>query len=320
MSKFRVCVTDQRQPSFEIEREILRECDAELVLCNCSTAEEIVQNCADADAILLDLAPMTAEAIHGLKRCKVISRYGVGVDNVDLKAAAECGIQVANVPDYCMEDVSDHALALLFACLRSVALRDRRIREGAWNIQSPGYRLHGKTLGLIGAGRIARAVVRKVSGFGLREVVAYDPFLTEEQLREIGVRKVEFSELLAVSDFVSLHLNLTENTRGIIDAAALSQMKKSAILINVSRGGLVDGDALLNALKNHAILCAGLDTHCIEPVPVDSEFMRLDNVVMTDHAAYNTVEGVEELKTKAAKNVAEVLRGGAPVYPVVSVC
>ena len=300
MSKFKVYVTDQRQPSFEIERKILRECDAELVLCNCVTSEDISRECADADAILLDLAPM-------------------GVDNVDLKAAETCHIRVTNVPDYCMEDVSDHALALLLACLRNVVLRDREIRMGHWNIQAPGYRLQGKTLGVIGAGRIARALVRKVSGFGFREIVACDPFLTAEQLAEYGMRKVEFSELLAVSDFVSLHLNLTDQTRGIIDAHALSQMKKSAILINVSRGGLIDADALLNALQNNTILCAGLDTHCTEPVPMDSGFMTLDNVVMTDHSAYNTVEGVTELKTKAAKNIAAVLRGEEPAYPVVSV-
>ena len=319
MSKFKVYVTDQRQPSFEIERKILRECDAELVLCNCVTSEDISRECADADAILLDLAPMDAKAIHSLEKCRVISRYGVGVDNVDLKAAETCHIRVTNVPDYCMEDVSDHALALLLACLRNVVLRDREIRMGHWNIQAPGYRLQGKTLGVIGAGRIARALVRKVSGFGFREIVACDPFLTAEQLADYGMRKVEFSELLAVSDFVSLHLNLTDQTRGIIDAHALSQMKKSAILINVSRGGLIDADALLNALQNNTILCAGLDTHCTEPVPMDSGFMTLDNVVMTDHSAYNTVEGVTELKTKAAKNIAAVLRGEEPAYPVVSV-
>ena len=320
MNKYRVYVTDQRQPSFEIERKILEECNAELILCNCRTAEDIAKDCKDADAILLDLAPMTAAAIYGLKKCRVISRYGVGVDNVDLKAAAECNIQVTNVPDYCMEDVSDHALALLFACLRNVVLRDREIRKGRWNIQAPGYRLQGKTLGVIGAGRIARVLVRKVSGFGLKEVVAYDPFLTAEQIAEYGMRKVEFSELLAISDFVSLHLNLTDQTRGIIDAKALAQMKKSAILINVSRGGLIDADALLDTLQNNAILCAGLDTHSTEPVPIDSGFMGLDNVVMTDHSAYNTIEGVTELKTKAAKNVASVLRGEKPAYPVASVC
>lgn len=280
MSKFRVYVTDQRQPSYEIEREILQECGAELILCNCASPEDIIRQCADADAVLLDMAPMTVEAIHALKKCQVISRYGVGVDNVDLKAATECGIQVTNVPDYCMEDVSDHALALLFACLRNVVLRDREVRKGKWNIVAPSYRVQGKVLGLIGAGRIARALIRKVSCFGLKEIVAYDPFLSAEDLASIGVRKVEFDELLRESDFISLHLNLTDTTRNIIDAEALSKMKERAILINVSRGGLIDPDALINALESHRIGAAGLDTHCVEPVPVDSRFDKLDNVVL----------------------------------------
>lgn len=319
MSKFKVYVTDQRQPSFEIERSILSQCDAELILCNCVTTEDISRKCADADAVLLDMAPMTAEAIHSMRKCQVISRYGVGVDNVDLKVAAECGIQVTNVPDYCMEDVSDHALALLFACLRNVVLRDREIRKGKWNIVAPSYRVQGKVLGLIGAGRIARALIRKVSGFGLKEIVTYDPFLSAEELASIGVRKVEFDELLRESDFISLHLNLTDTTRNIIDAEALSKMKERAILINVSRGGLIDPDALINALESHHIGAAGLDTHCVEPVPVDSRFDKLDNVVLTDHAAYNTMEGVAELKTKAANNVKAVLEGKTPPYVVTQV-
>ena len=315
MGKYKVYVTDQRQPSFEIERRILEECGAELILCNCATSADIARECAEADAVLLDLAPMDANAIKALKKCRVISRYGVGVDNVDMKTATECGIQVTNVPDYCMEDVSDHAIALMMACMRNVALRDRLVRAGRWNIQAPSYRLAGKTMGVIGAGRIARALIRKVGGFGFQEIVAYDPFISAEDLARIGVRKVEFSELLAVSDIISLHLNLTDETRGIIDEKAIAQMKETAMLINVSRGGLINDAALIQALKGQKIMCAGLDTHGVEPVPADSEYIKLDNVVLTDHAAYNTVEGVMELKTKAAKNVLAVLEGKAPAYP-----
>lgn len=316
MGKYKVFVTDQRQPSFEIERNILAECGAELILCNCTSSDDIIRECGNADAVLLDLAPMDANAVRALKKCKIISRYGVGVDNVDLKTATECGIQVTNVPDYCMEDVSDHAMALMLACMRNVALRDRLVRNGQWNIQAPSYRLVGKTLGVIGAGRIARALIHKVGGFGFKEIVAYDPFISAEDLNKIGVRKVEFSELLSISDIISLHLNLTDETRGIIDAQAIAQMKKTALLINVSRGGLVDDAALIEALKEQRIMCAGLDTHCIEPVPADSEYIKLDNVILTDHAAYNTVEGVAELKTKAARNVLAVLNGNVPAYPV----
>lgn len=316
MGKFRVFVTDQRQPSFEIERRILQECGAELVLCNCVTSDDIVRECQDADGILLDLAPLDAAAVRALKKCKVISRYGVGVDNVDVKAATECGIQVANVPDYCMEDVSDHAMALMLACMRNIPLRDRLVRENQWNIRATSYRLQGKTLGVIGAGRIARALIRKVSGFGFKEIVAYDPFIPADELEKIGVRKVEFSELLSTSDIVSLHLNLTDETRGIINAEAIKQMKDTAILINISRGGLVDDTALIPALQEGKIMCAGLDTHNCEPLPADSPYKKLDNVILTDHAAYNTVEGVTDLKTKAARNILTVLQGEMPAYPV----
>jgi len=316
MAKYTVCVSDERHASYEIERTMLKSIDAELKLCHCENEDDLIAQCGDADAILLDLAPMTAKAIAGLKKCKVISRYGVGYENVDLNAATARGIQVTYVPDYCMEDVSDHALALMLSCLRHIPMRDRKVREGAWNLQGTSFRLAGKTLGVIGAGRIARALIRKVSGFGLKEVVAYDPYLSAEDLAQIGVRKVELDELLRTSDIISLHLHVTDETRGIINAEALEKMKSTAILINVSRGPLVDDEALLSALKTHSILAAGLDTHNREPLGADSPFCRLDNVVLTDHTAYSTTEGVEELKTKAAQSIVDVLTGVVPKYPV----
>lgn len=316
MAKYTVCVSDERHASYEVERKILEEIGAELKLCHCESEADIASQCADADAVLLDLAPMTAAAIAGLKKCKVISRYGVGFENVDLDAATKAGIQVTNVPDYCMEDVSDHALALMFACLRHVPMRDRMIRQGAWNLQATSFRLKDKVLGVIGAGRIARAVIRKVSGFGLKEVVAYDPYISAEDLKAIGVRKVELDELLSISDIISLHLHANAETNGMINKDTLSKMKSNAILINVSRGPLVNDADLLEALKGGKILAAGLDTHNCEPLGADSPFCQLDNVVLTDHTAYSTEEGVLELKTKAARNVVDVLTGKAPKYPV----
>ena len=316
MATYTVCVSDERHASYEVERELLQTIGAELKLCHCETPGDLAAQCGEADAILLDLAPMTAEAIAGLKKCRVISRYGVGFENVDLDAATAAGIQVTNVPDYCMEDVSDHALALLLTCLRHVSMRDRKVREGAWNLQAPSFRLQGKVLGVIGAGRIARALIRKTSGFGLKEVVAFDPYLSAEDLKAIGVRKVELDELLSVSDFVSLHLHANAETKGIIGRDTLAKMKPTAILINVSRGPLVDDAALLDALREHRILAAGLDTHNCEPLGKDSPFCALDNVVLTDHTAYSTTEGVLELKTKAAQNILDVLTGKAPKYPV----
>jgi len=316
MAKYTVCVSDQRHASYEVERELLRTIDAELKLCDCATEEDLVEQCGEADAILLDLAPMTAKAVEGLKHCKIISRYGVGYENVDLEAATKAGIQVTNVPDYCMEDVSDHALALMFSCLRHVPMRDRRVREGRWNLQGTSFRLKGRVLGIIGAGRIARALVRKVSGFGLREVVAYDPYVSAEELAGIGVRKVELKELLETADIISLHLHANAETNGIINRETLALMKPTAILINVSRGPLVKDEDLLEALRENRILAAGLDTHNHEPLGMDSPFLALDNVVLTDHTAYSTMESVLELKTKAAQNVIDVLTGAAPKYPV----
>jgi len=316
MGSFTVCVSDKRHANYEPEQELLRSIGVELKLCDCVTEEDIIAQCGDADAILLDLAPMTAKAIAGLKNCKVISRYGVGFENVDLDAATKAGIQVTNVPDYCMEDVSDHALALMFACMRHIPMRDRKIREGNWNIQATGFRLRDKVLGVIGAGRIARAMIRKVSGFGLKEVVAYDPYISAEDLAKIGVRKVELDELLAVSDIVSLHLHANAETKGMINRDTLAKMKPTAILLNVSRGPLVNDEDLLDALRSGRLLAAGLDTHNCEPLGADSPFCALDNVVLTDHAAYSTVEGVQELKEKAAQNVIDVLTGKTPKYPV----
>ena len=316
MSKYLVCVSDMRHASYEVERVILNEIDAELRLCSCATEDDIIRECGDADAVLLDLAPMTARAVAGLKKCRVISRYGVGFENVDLAAATAAGIQVTNVPDYCMEDVSDHALALMLSCLRHIPMRDRKVREGAWNLQGTSFRLKDKTMGVIGAGRIARALIRKVSGFGLKEVVAYDPYISAEDLAKIGVRKVELDELLAVSDIISLHLHANAETNGMINKETLGKMKPTAILINVSRGPLVNDADLLEALREGRILAAGLDTHNHEPLGADSPFCQLDNVVLTDHTAYSTAEGVQELKTKAARNVADVLTGAAPRYPV----
>lgn len=316
MSKFKVCVSDARHADYDIETAILNEIDAEIVICDCVTAQDIVEQCGDADGILLDMAPMTREAIAGLKNCKVINRYGVGYNNVDVEAATEAGIQLTYVPDYCMEDVSDHAIALLLACLRQIPMRDRRVRGGEWNIKGTSYRLKDHTLGVVGAGRIARCLIRKVSGFGLKEIVAYDPYISKEDLELIGARKVELDELLEISDFVSLHSPVTPETTGMIGEAAIAKMKPTAILINASRGPLVDDKALLKALKEGRLLGAGLDTHNKEPLGTDSPFCELDNVVLTDHTAYGTVEGIEELKRKSAENVADVLMGRESRYPI----
>ncbi len=317
MAQFIVAVSDSRHKDYEIERNILREAGAELVLFNCASAEDIVRECGLVDGILLDMAPMNAEAVAGLKKCRVINRYGVGYDNVDVEACTKKGIQVTYVPDYCAEDVSDHALALLFSCLRQVPLRDRLVRKDEWNIHyGDSLRVAGKTLGVLGFGRIARAFIRKVSGFGLARVLVYDPYVSSEDIVAMGAQKASYEETLKNSDFLSLHMPVTNETRGMINADALKLMKKSAILINTGRGLLVDDAALIAALQKEQIAFAGLDTHATEPLPPNSPYKALDNVVLTDHTAYNTLEGVEELKTKSAQNIADVLQNRRPAYCV----
>lgn len=317
MSRYQVAVTDARHASYDIEKKILKEIDAELNICHCKTQQDIEKSCKNADAILLDMAPMTEEAVRSLEKCKVIVRYGVGYDNVDVAACTEKKIIVCNVPDYCALDVSDHALALLMTCLRQTALRDRKIRQGGWNIQSENsFRLFGKTLGVLGFGRIAREFVHKCGNFGFTKVLAYDPYVSEEFCKQHGAEKAGLEEIFSQSDFLSLHMPVTAETRKMVNKERLALMKKTAILINTARGALIDDQALLEALQNGTIAAAGLDTHNVEPLSAESPFLKLDNVVLTDHTAYSTREGVVELKAKAAQAIVAVLAGREPIYPI----
>lgn len=316
MAKYKVYVTDGRHESYEIEKKMLADIDAELKVCQCVTDEDIIRECADADGILLDMAPMTETAVQALTNCKIINRYGVGFDNVAVDACTAKGIQVTNVPDYCAEDVSDHAMALIMTCLRHTALRDRKVREGAWNIHGTSFRLKGKVLGVLGFGRIARALVQKTSGFGFSKVLVYDPYVPAEACAALGAEKAELEDVLRQCDFLSLHMPVTPQTTGMINRDTLALMKPTAILVNTGRGPLVNDEALIEALQQKRILAAGLDTHCVEPIPADSPYRTLDNVVLTDHTAYSTVEAVEELKIKSAQNIINALTGVSPVYPV----
>lgn len=317
MPKFLVVVTDKRRSNYSYEAEVLKGCDAQMVVADCHTEEEMIAACRDADGLLVDMASVTERVIAQLKKCKVISRYGVGYDNVDVDACTKRGIYVANVPDYCMEDVSDHALALLFSCLRQTAVRDRRVRNGEWNMNLPNiYRVRGKVLSLLGFGRIARYLARKVSGFGLDKILVYDPYIDADTIAGLGACKTDLDTAVREGDFISLHMGLGESTRAMIDSRIFSMMKPTAILINTARGGLIDEDALIEALSQNRIAGAGLDTYSREPLAQDSPLKALDNCVLTDHMAYSSAEAFEDLQTKAALNIRKVLEGGKPLYPL----
>jgi len=312
MSTYKVVVSDQVFPSVDLERGLLAEIDAELIVAS-GDQEEVLGVAADADGILNTYLPWDASAIDRLEQCKVIARYGIGFDNVDLEAASNAGIIVTNVPDYSVQEVATHALALMLAALRKVVDADQSARTGVWGIQNfrPIRRLSTLTVGLVGYGRIARNLAAPVEALGAT-VVTHDPYLSEDP----GLPPLlELDELLATSDVVSLHVPLTEETRGMINETSIGRMKPGAILINTSRGPLVEFAALSSALSEGKLSAAALDVFEVEPV--DTALLEgVPNLIATPHMAYYSEEALQESQRKAATQVIKVLTGEAPDYQV----
>jgi D-3-phosphoglycerate dehydrogenase len=317
MSRPLIAVTDSPFPSLDPAKAALKRVDPELRVAKSASAEDILAVARDADAILVTYAKLPAELLRQLRRCKAIGRFGLGVDNIDLKAAAELGITVTYVPDYCMHEVSDHAMALLLALARKIPLSNALVQAGRWEMPAvvPIHRLAGRVLGLVGFGNIPRALAPKAKAFGLR-VVAHDPYVAPQALSAAGVEGVSFERLLEISDFVSIHAPLAAATRGLFNAEVLRRMKKGAFLINTARGPLLDEAALVAALDGGQIGGAALDVVAVEPLSKDSRLIGRDNVILTPHTAFYSVEALEELQTKCAADVARVLCGEKPVYPV----
>jgi len=318
VSRFTVIIADDRYASYREEEEVLGELDAEIRVFRSGSADDARKAFAAADGILVNLYPITAELIDSLDGCRVISRYGVGYDNVDVEAATRRGIWVTFVPDYCFEEVADHALALLLCCIRKIGYKDRMIRQGKWNLHrdQPCYRVEGKTLGILGYGNAAHTLLRKVSGLGFGRVLMCDPYVRASTIKAAGAAPVDLRVLLAESDCISVHVPLTPETRHMIGRAELALVKPGAILVNTARGPVLDETALAEALSSGRLGGAGLDVFETEPLPESSALRKLDTVVFTDHAGWYSEESVVELKTKAARNVAAVLAGDRPPYPV----
>lgn len=313
LDRKRVVVIDGGYESYEIEERVLAPLNADVIVDPChGDPARIKLATAEADAVLVRESPIKAETIACMRRCRIIARYGIGVDNVDLAAARERGIFVANVPDYGVEEVSDHALALLLSVARRTVTRDRAVRGGAWNV-SPGqkmYRIAGRALGLVGYGRIARALERKMRGLGVARVLVYDPLL--EAGAFAGVERVDLNSLCQESDFISLHAPFSHDTSHIINSKSIALMKPTAILVNTARGGLVEETALVEALREERIFGAGIDVFEQEPPGKDHLLFALDNVVLSDHTAWYSEESIADLQTKAAEEVARVLQGEPP--------
>lgn len=318
MSRFKVIVADEVFSSYDEEKKVLEKIGAGLIITKGMSGSEFEKACTEADGILVNLAPIPAGLIEKLDRCKIIARYGVGYDNVDADACTKKGIYLANVPDYCEEEVSDQALALLMACARKVARRDAQVRAGEWNIgnKDPIYRIAGKTFAFLGFGMIARCLHRKIRGFGFSRIMVYDPFVDAGTIESMGAEKVEWEEALSEADFISVHMPLNDKTRGTIDDEAFDLMKPTTIIVNTSRGPVINEKALIDALTTGKINSAGLDVHDREPLDKASPLMKIDNCVLSDHVGWYSEESISELKRKAAENVRDVLLGGAPVYPV----
>lgn len=269
-------------------RAELARAEIDLTVRECLTDEDIANHAAAADVVWLfgGSRVLNARNLTGLTKCGAIVRTGSGTDNVPVETATQLGIVVANTPDALTDAVSDHAIGLLFAVLRQIVAQDRAVRSGVWDRYRawPHWTLHGRTLGLVGYGRIAQAVARKLGGFEMK-VVAYDPLIPPDAAKKLGTRLMELDEMLREADAVSIHCPLTPNTRHVIGAAALALMKPTAVLINTSRGPVIDETALIGALTEKRIAGAGLDVFEDEPLAPANPLLKLENVVLTPHIA-----------------------------------
>jgi len=308
--QYRVVITDCDHGSIEEEKEEFGRMGAELILAQVQEEKDLIRVCKDADGLVNQYALLTRRVLENLPKCKVVSRYGVGVDSVDLKAATDLGIIVANVPDYCMDEVANQTIAMILTLIRKTAFFDRKVKSGEWDFRQgiPIYRTKGKTMGLIGCGKIGLEVAKRISAFGVK-VMTFDPYL--EKAPE-GVELKDFDTVLKESDFISIHCPLNDSTRHLIGDEAFKKMEKKPFLINTSRGPIIDGKALIQALEQGLISGAGLDVLEKEPPDSQSPLLKMENVVLSPHIGFYSEESISELKRRTAKNVSDVLMGRGP--------
>jgi len=312
-----VAVTDTVFPTLDPAREVLAKIGAEIRFAKEPKPEAILEVARQADAVLTTYAKLDAGIIGQLTRCRMIGRFGIGVDNVDIQAATKAGIVVTRVPDYCLDEVSDHAMALLLALVRKIPSSNARTQAGRWEMRAvvPIRRLRGTVLGLVAFGQIPQLVAPKAQAFGMR-VVTYDPYVSKQIAERAGVEQVEFDELLKISDYVSIHTPLLPATHHLFNSAVFRRMKPTAYLINTARGPIVDEAALASALDQGHLAGAALDVMEQEPPSGSPLLGNRDNVIVTPHTSYYSEESLLDLQTKAAEEVVRVLNGNAPRNPV----
>ena len=315
-AKAKVVLTDYVWESLDVEHKIL-DGIAELKPMQTKKAEEFMATAADCDALLNTYAgPITADVMAQMPKCRIIARYGIGVDTIDLEAATAAGIIVTNNPTYCIEEVAEHAMALILACARKTAFYDRMVRSGRWEVPpgKPLFRLSGSTLGLVGFGNIARHVAVRAAAFGMR-ILYSDPFVNQGQFDCPGTA-MDLKDMLRESDIVSLHPPLTPQTRKMVDDEAFACMKPTAFIVNCSRGPVIDTDALVRALDANKIAGCGLDTTDPEPLPDPHPLRGRDNVIINPHVAWYSEQAMKGLQAGAPGEVRRVLSGEWPLNVV----
>jgi D-3-phosphoglycerate dehydrogenase len=313
----KVLVTDADYESLEIETDVLGAADHQLLAATCRTPEEVIEAAAGVDALLVQYAPITEAVFQALPRLRLVSRYGVGVDVVDTDAARRHGVWVCNVPDYGTEEVALHAVAMLLALLRNLAGHDREVRSGRWNYRlgGPLRRPNSLTLGVVGLGRIGRMTAERAAPwFGA--VVGHDPYLRDDAWPG-DVERLDLPELFSRSSAVTLHLPLTDTTRGLVGSELLGLMPGGSYLVNTARGGLIDLDAVLDALENGGLAGVALDVLPQEPPPEGHPLLTHPRALITPHVAWYSTEAEIELRRKAAQNIVDWARTGRPTYVVV---
>ncbi|HEY0865271.1 MAG TPA: C-terminal binding protein [Opitutaceae bacterium] len=314
----RIVITDHGFPNLDHERRIIGAAGAELVVASCKSPEQVIEAAAEADVLIVQWAPINAAVLRSLKHCRAIIRYGIGVDNVDLATARELGIAVANVPDYCIDEVADHTVTLALALGRQLLATHQRLLGGQWKITPPATMpaFREMTFAVIGLGRIGRAVLHRAGGFGFR-LVAHDPMQPAWMAAKSNAQPLALDETFKAADILSLHLPLTSETRHLVSAERLASMKRTAIIVNTSRGGLIDTVALAAALEKGQVGGAGLDVFEQEPLPANHPLLSAPRTILTSHTAWFSEASVPRLQQLAAEEAVRALNG-LPLLNVVN--
>ena len=309
----KILITDYVWPNVDIERKIIEDYGHELIVAPNSETSTLKNLIKDVDAILFCFADINKEILESAEKCKVACRYGIGLDNIDIKKATELGIMVTNIPDYCLDEVSDHVLAMLLNLNRSIMPHDQKVKEGLWhevNKVERVRRLNKSTLGIIGYGRIGKKVAKKANVFGI-EIIAFDPLLKHDD-EENSVKSVSLDYLFKNSDFITLHIPLIEETKHLISFDQIQIMKDDVIIINAARGGLINEEALIKGLSTGKVLGVGLDVMEDAHPKASNELFKFHNVIVTPHTAYFSQESNEELQERVVGEALTVLQGNAP--------